>query len=51
MNMSDLFERLLILRMPNIGPVNYGKLLDRFGGDVRAAAASLGADDAHVASV
>ena len=31
MDMKDLFERLLILRSPGVGPVAYNKLLDRFG--------------------
>ena len=28
---NDLFERLLILRSPRIGPVAYNNLLNRFG--------------------
>ena len=31
--MKNLFERLLILRSPKIGPVSYGKLLTQFGSD------------------
>ena len=44
--MSDLFEKLLILRTPRIGPAKYNALIRKFG-DVRAAAASLRSDDAH----
>lgn len=39
--MSDLFEKLLIIRTPGIGPVKYAELVRKFGG-VSAAAASLG---------
>ena len=42
--MTDLFNKLLILRTPGIGPVKYADLISRFG-SVDAAAASLGADD------
>ena len=31
--MKNLFERLLILRSPKIGPVSYAKLLGQFGSD------------------
>ena len=29
--MSDLFEKLLIIRTPKIGPVRYAELIKRFG--------------------
>lgn len=48
--MSELFNKLLILRMPGIGPVRYGELIARFGTPA-SAAASLNADDSHVAAV
>ena len=32
-NMKDLFERLLILRSPKIGPASYNNLLRQFGSD------------------
>lgn len=38
--MSDLFNRLLILRTPGIGPAKYNDLIKRFGG-LEAAAQSL----------
>ncbi len=41
--MSDLFNKLLILRTAGIGPVKYNALVKRFGGVV-AAAESLNAD-------
>lgn len=42
--MSDLFEKLLIIRSPGIGPAKYAALIGRFG-DV-AAAANAAASDA-----
>jgi DNA processing protein len=33
--MSDIFEKLLVLRTPGVGPVRYSKLMSQFG-DVRA---------------
>lgn len=44
--MSQIFEKLLILRTPGIGPVKYNVLVNRFG-SVAAAAASLNSDVAH----
>ncbi len=44
--MSDLFEKLLILRTAGIGPAKYNALVAKFG-SVAAAADSLGASDAH----
>lgn len=41
--MSDLFEKLLIIRTPGIGPVKYAELIRKFG-SVSAAAKSLGED-------
>lgn len=41
--MSDLFNKLLIIRTPGVGPAKYADLLRRFGG-ADAAAASIGAD-------
>ncbi|MBO5834264.1 MAG: DNA-processing protein DprA [Alphaproteobacteria bacterium] len=41
--MSDLFNKLLILRTPKIGPARYNDLVSRFG-SVAAAAESLNAD-------
>lgn len=41
--MSDLFEKLLIIRTPGIGPVKYNDLIRRFG-SVHDAAMSLNAD-------
>ena len=43
--MSDLFEKLLILRTAGIGPAKYAELVRRFG-SVSAAAESLNADAA-----
>ena len=43
--MSDLFEKLLIIRTPGVGPVKYNDLIRRFG-SVSDAAASLNADGA-----
>ena len=43
----DLFNTLLILRTPGIGPARFNALVQKFG-SVDAAADSLGADVAHV---
>ncbi|MBE6461823.1 MAG: DNA-processing protein DprA [Alphaproteobacteria bacterium] len=43
MDMSDLFEKLLIIRTPGVGPVRYAELIRKFG-NVTDAAASLGGD-------
>ena len=40
MNTEDLFNRLLILRTPGIGPSKYNDLIQKFGG-VAAAAETL----------
>ncbi len=48
--MSQIFEKLLILRTPGIGPVKYNALVERFG-SVVAAADSLNSDIAHRDSV
>lgn len=45
--MNDLFEKLLILRTPKIGPARYNDLVARFG-SVSNAAASLMSDGAHI---
>ena len=45
--MNDLFEKLLILRTPKIGPARYNDLVARFG-SVWAAAESLKSDVAHI---
>jgi len=42
--MSDLFNKLLILRTPKIGPVKYAEIISRFG-SIAAAAESLTKDD------
>jgi len=42
--MSELFERLLILRTPKIGPVKYAEIISKFG-SASAAAASLQTND------
>lgn len=42
--MSDLFNKLLILRTPKIGPVKYAEIISQFG-SVDAAAESLNTDD------
>ena len=42
--MHDLYNKLLILRTPGIGPVKYNSLIQKFG-SVDAAAESLGADN------
>ena len=44
MNDNDLFNRLLILRSPNIGPVRYNALVAQFGG-IDMAARAINADD------
>ncbi len=43
--MKDLFEHLLILRSPKIGPVAYNNLLQKFDGNVHAVLDALGPDD------
>lgn len=48
--MSDLFDKLMLLRAPRIGPVRYAKLIEQFGTPA-AAAAALGAGAAHADSV
>lgn len=48
--MSELFDKLLILRSPGVGPVSYEKLIRQFG-SVAAAADSLRADTKLVDSV
>ena len=45
--MKDLFEKLLILRTPKIGPARYRALLDKFG-SIQAVAESLKSDNAHI---
>ncbi len=45
--MKDLFEKLLILRTPGIGPARYNDLIARFG-SVEQAAASLMMDASHI---
>ena len=40
MNKDDLFYKLVILRMPGVGPVRYNELIARFG-DAESAAQSL----------
>ena len=42
--MSELFDKLLILRTPRIGPAKYNDLVRRFG-SASAAAATLRASD------
>lgn len=42
--MSDLFEKLLIIRSPGIGPVKYGALIQRFG-NASAAAEHIAVSD------
>ena len=42
--MSDLFEKLLIIRTPKIGPVRYAELKKRFG-SVSAVVESMGFDN------
>lgn len=42
--MSDLFEKLLIIRTPKIGPVRYAELIKRFG-SVSAVVESMGFDN------
>lgn len=48
--MSDIYNKLLILRTPGIGPVKYRALVERFG-SVAAAAQSLNSDLAFCDSV
>ncbi len=48
--MSDIYNKLLILRTPGIGPVKYRALVERFG-SVVAAAQSLNSDVAFCDSV
>ena len=45
--MKDLFDKLLILRTPGIGPVRYRALIDKFG-SLDAVVANLKSDDAHI---
>lgn len=45
--MNDLFEKLLILRTPKIGPARYNDLIARFG-SVELAAESLKSDVTHI---
>ena len=42
--MSDLFEKLLIIRTPKIGPVRYAELISRFG-SVSAVVESMNISD------
>lgn len=44
--MSDLFNKLLILRTPGIGPAKYNKLLKQFG-SLDEVVANLGVSDLH----
>lgn len=46
MNDNNIFEKLLILRMPGIGPARYNALVQKHGG-VTAALACLDITDAH----
>ena len=48
--MSDLFEKLLILRTPKIGPAKYAEIISRFG-SASAAAATLDKNDSVYDSV
>lgn len=50
MSMSDIYNRLLILRTPGIGPAKFNALIKRFG-DIGSAAQSLGADVAFCDSI
>lgn len=50
MNMCDLLNKLLILRMPRIGPARYNELMAKFG-DAGAVVASMNIDAAHRDSV
>ena len=45
-DMNDIFEKLLILRMPGIGPARYNALIQKHG-SVAAALSSLDITDAH----
>lgn len=48
--MSDIFEKLLLLRLPGVGGARYRELIQKFG-DAHNAVAALGADVAHRDSV
>lgn len=48
--MSELLDKLLILRMPRIGPVRYAALIEKYG-SAGAACAALDISDAHRDSV
>lgn len=48
--MSDLFNKLLILRAPGIGPVRYAGLIAQYG-DAASAAVALGLDGAYADTV
>ena len=48
--MSEVLDKLLILRMPGIGPVRYAALIEKHGG-AAAACAALNISDAHRDSV
>lgn len=49
--MNDIFHKLLVLRMPRIGPVRYAELVRKYG-DAATAADAIGARDAaHADSV
>lgn len=50
MFMSDIYNKLLILRTPGIGPVKFNSLIKRFG-DIDSVVQSLGADVAFCDSV
>lgn len=50
MNMCDLLNKLLILRMPRIGPARYNELMAKFG-DADAVVASMNIEPAHVEAV
>ncbi|MEP0560045.1 MAG: DNA-protecting protein DprA, partial [Qipengyuania citrea] len=39
LSQDEAFARIRLLRSPNIGPVSYAMLLQRFGGAVQALAA------------
>ncbi|MBR1380804.1 MAG: DNA-protecting protein DprA [Alphaproteobacteria bacterium] len=48
--MSDLYEKLLILRTPGIGPVRFRDLINRFGSP-RAVVDAIGVNTAHIDTV
>ncbi|MCL2538631.1 MAG: DNA-processing protein DprA [Alphaproteobacteria bacterium] len=50
MNNQELFHKLLILRMPRVGPVRYAELINKFG-SAAAASESLAAAASHIDSV